>query len=99
MMSSINILEHSITREKLKRTRPDIYIDVDVDRFHILEFYKPAEILKAAEPAKQALKVQLARVLASEPAEAVETPPALPAKPGRPRLKAGRGLFRRKAES
>jgi NTE family protein len=73
MMSSIGILERSITREKLKVVKPDIYIDVDVDQFHILEFYKPADILKAAEPAKRALKLQLARMLASETIEAANT--------------------------
>lgn len=93
MMSSITILEKSITREKLKNRQPDIYIDVDVDKFHVLEFYKPAEILAAAEPAKQALRAQLTRMLRSEPAVA-ETMPALPA-PGEPPRR--RKLFRRKA--
>jgi NTE family protein len=95
MMSSIGILERSITREKLKLVKPDIYIDVDVDQFHILEFYRPADILKAAEPAKQALKSQLARMLASETLEAASMPAVPPTTPAsrrrRPRLFSRKG--------
>ena len=79
MMTSINILEKSITREKLKYRRPDIYIEVDVDQFHVLAFHKPDEIMAAAAPAKQAFRTQLARMLASIEVEAEppgEPPPA-----------------------
>jgi NTE family protein len=57
------ILQHSIVREKLVHTRPDIYIDMPVNRFGVLEFHKHKEILAAAEPAKDQLKRQLDRVL------------------------------------
>ena len=63
-MQSVQILQKSITRQKLGIRRPDIYIDVDVDRFGALEFWKPREILAAAAPVKEQLKRQLDRVLA-----------------------------------
>ena len=63
---SLQILEKSITREKLLRTRPDIYIDVDLDQFNALEFHRCKEILAAATPVKKLLKCQLARLLDAE---------------------------------
>lgn len=63
-VQSLQILQKSITREKLRSLRPDIYIDVDVDRFGALEFWKPAEILAAAEPVRDALRTELRRRLA-----------------------------------
>jgi NTE family protein len=73
LVSSSQILQRSIVREKLKAKQPDIYIDVDVDKFQVLEFHRFREILAAAQPAKEQLQRQLARVLASE---TVETLPA-----------------------
>ena len=52
------ILQRSIVREKLKRARPDVYIDVDVDAFHVLEFHRFREILAAAQPAKESAQAQ-----------------------------------------
>lgn len=62
-VQSLQILEKSITREKLRSVRPDIYIDVDVDRFGALEFWKPAEILAASEPIRDAFRSELKRTL------------------------------------
>jgi NTE family protein len=63
---SLQILEKSITREKLLHTQPDIYIDVDLDHFNALEFHKVKEILAAAAPIKDRLKRQLDRILGAE---------------------------------
>lgn len=76
LMSSSQILQRSIVREKLKAEQPDIYIDVDVDAFHVLGFNRFREILAAAEPAKQQLRRQLLRVLSSQTAEALPVPAA-----------------------
>jgi NTE family protein len=62
-VQSLQILEKSITREKLRHTRPDIYIDVELDQFNALGFHKAREILTAAAPIKDKLKRQLGRVL------------------------------------
>lgn len=77
LIHSIQIMEKSITNQKLKSTRPDIYIDVDLDQFSALEFWRAREILEAAKPVKDQLRRQLARVLGSPTLEAEQTP-ALP---------------------
>jgi NTE family protein len=92
LMRSVQILEKSITREKLKSLQPDIYIDVSIEKYNALEFYKPREILAAAAPAKTALRRQLERMLSAETLEAVATLPAEPERPKRLR----RGLLRRR---
>jgi NTE family protein len=89
LVSATQILQRSIVREKLKATQPDVYIDVDVDQFHVLEFHRFKEVLAAAQPAKERLQRQLKRVLASLPAE------TLPPAPRRTRLAGLRRLTRR----
>src|SRR5262249_56897417 len=69
LVSSSQILQRSIVREKLKAAQPDIYIHIDVDRFQVLEFHRFKEGLDAAKPAKDQLQRQLERVLASAPVE------------------------------
>jgi NTE family protein len=94
LVSASQILQRSIVREKLKARQPDVYIDVDVDQFHVLEFHRFKEILTAALPAKEQLKRQLERVLVSLPAETLPAE-ALPAAPRRKRLAGLRRLTRR----
>ena len=79
LMSSSQILQRSIVREKLKVDQPDIYIDVEVDEFHVLQFHRFRAVLEAAMPAKDKLRRQLLRVLASQTAE---TLPAVAAPEG-----------------
>jgi NTE family protein len=71
------ILQRSLVREKLKHTQPDVYIDVDVDAFHVLEFHRFKEILEAAAPAKDLLKRKLSLLMASHTVPATEAAPAL----------------------
>jgi len=84
LMSSTQILQRSIIREKLKVQQPDIYIDVEVDEFYVLDFHRFKKVLAAAAPAKEHLKRQLARILASHTTEALpavvasEPPPHSP---------------------
>lgn len=54
------LLFHSITREKLLHTVPDILVEPDVGRFAAMDYFKIGEILAAAEPAKQRMKRDLA---------------------------------------
>jgi len=75
------ILQRSLVREKLKRTQPDVYIDVDVDAFHVLEFHRFREILTAAVPAKDLLKRKLSLLMASHTVPAGEPIPALAGSP------------------
>ena len=94
LFASNFIFERSIIREKLRHRHPDLYIDAGTSRFQILDFLKIDEILAAAEPAKERVKAQLARMLEAEtlrPVEAAEPAKELAA----PRLKTRRPLLRR----
>jgi NTE family protein len=77
IVSCSQILQRSLVREKLRRIQPDIYIDVDVDAFHVLEFHHFKEILAAAEPSKSKLKRKLERLLRSETVDAEAPLPAI----------------------
>jgi NTE family protein len=71
LMSSSQIMQRTIVREKLRAQQPDIYIDVEVDEYYVLDFHRFKQILAAAAPAKEQLRRQLDRVLASQTLEAV----------------------------
>ena len=88
LVSSSQILQRSIVREKLKAQQPDIYIDVAVDDFHVLEFHRFKQILAAAEPAKERLRRQLERVLASHTVETLPAVGRASRRPSRPRSSA-----------
>ncbi|MCL4768548.1 MAG: patatin-like phospholipase family protein [Hyphomicrobiaceae bacterium] len=66
VVQSIQILQKSVTRERLRYRRPDILIEVAVDRFGALEFTRPHEILEAAQPAKLELRRALEHALGTE---------------------------------
>lgn len=72
LFSSAFLFEKSIVREKLKSVRPDILISAGTSQFLVLEFMRFEDILAAAEPAKERLKTQLARVLSIETLPVVE---------------------------
>lgn len=69
IVSSSQILQRSIVREKLKAEQPDVYIDVEVDEYSVLDFHRYRAILEAAVPAQEKLRRQLGRILNSHPAE------------------------------
>ncbi|MBU2582378.1 MAG: patatin-like phospholipase family protein [Alphaproteobacteria bacterium] len=75
LFASLQILQHTIVREKLLSRKPDVLIDVDVGAFHVLDFHKLAKVLKAASPAKQELRFKLERILSAETLETDDTPP------------------------
>ena len=52
LVASSQILQRSIVREKLKAQQPDIYIDVEVDEFHVLEFHRFKDVMTAAGRAR-----------------------------------------------
>ena len=87
LISSSQILQRTIVREKLKAQQPDVYIDIEVDEFSVLDFHRFDRILSKAEPAKAKLRRQLQRVLGSHPAEtlpdAVTVAMAAPSPKGR----------------
>lgn len=69
LMRSVQILEKSITRQKLALRQPDVYVDVGLDQFGALEFWRSKDILEAAKPVKDILRRQLGRLIASETVE------------------------------
>ena len=40
LIASSQILQRTIVREKLKAQQPDIYVDVEVDEFYVLDFHR-----------------------------------------------------------
>jgi NTE family protein len=68
LAQSVQIMQKRLIRERLRYDQPDIYIDVQLDRFAAFQFHKIREILDAAQPAKQELATKLRRILASTPA-------------------------------
>lgn len=84
LLSSSQIFQRSIIREKLRARAPDIYIECPVDNFTVLDFHRYEEVIKAAAPVKEQLKRQLDRLLSSVPAEALPAPAALTAEPEPP---------------
>ena len=65
LTQSVQILQKTIIRERLRHVRPDLYIDVDLDQFGALQFHK------AAAPLKEELKVRLLRLLTSRAVDEV----------------------------
>ena len=79
LVTASQVLQHTIVREKLKYIQPDIYIDMPVSRFGVLEFYKFREIMAAAQPAKDMFRRQLERVMSNPTLPTLPPPPrALP---------------------
>ncbi len=60
VFNSIQIMQRSILEEKLKRTPPDILVRPDIVDVRIMDFFEAERIYEQTEPAKQALKKQLA---------------------------------------
>ena len=69
LFSASQILQKSIIREKLRSHRPDILVDAACGGVGVLDFHRYREILAAAEPARDALKRQLERVLSADTVE------------------------------
>jgi NTE family protein len=102
LVASSQIMQRAIVREKLKVQQPDVYVDVDVDEFYVLDFHRLTQILASSLPAKEHLRRQLKRVLSSHTLEAqpaVSAPPAPPSPRGRKRRLRLKPLSRRQEEA
>lgn len=60
------VFERTIIREKLKTQQPDILIQAGTSQFQLFDMWRVDEILAAAVPAKDELKVKLMRLMGSE---------------------------------
>ncbi|MEM8974409.1 MAG: patatin-like phospholipase family protein [Pseudomonadota bacterium] len=63
---SAQIVQKTLIQERLVRSPPDVYVEVELDQFGAFQFHKADAILSASEPLKDRLKSQLIRVLSSE---------------------------------
>jgi NTE family protein len=60
MFGAAQIMQGAITTQKLKLRAPDILVRPMVEQFRVLDFFRAAQILRAAEPAKEDIKRRLA---------------------------------------
>ena len=75
LIASLQILQHTIVREKLLSRQPDVLVDVNVGHFHVLEFHKLEHVLESAAPAKAELRHKLERVMSAETLETIDEQP------------------------
>ena len=98
LFASAFLFERTIVREKLKSQQPDILVPAGTSHFQVLDIMKVDEIMAAAEPAKEKLKAQLARILSVEtlPQLAASTPVTLISTDEQPSKPKKRGLLTRR---
>ena len=63
LFASVQITAHAILAEKLARRPPSLMLRPEITRFRVLDFLKVKEILKAAEPMREAVKRGLDQVM------------------------------------
>ncbi|MCK0206909.1 patatin-like phospholipase family protein [Starkeya koreensis] len=63
MFATLQIMASAIVGEKLKAGAPDMLVRPNVHDFRVLDFFRAAAILKAAEPVKDEVKRRLEAVL------------------------------------
>ena len=59
IFNTFQIMEKSITRQKLRVVCPDIYIEPHISDVRVLEFHKAEHVFRQAQPAKDQLKREL----------------------------------------
>ena len=59
MLGAAQIMQGAITAQKTKRRSPDVLIRPRVEHFGLLDFFRAAQILRAAETTKEELKTAL----------------------------------------
>lgn len=60
MFGAAQIMQGAITAQKLKLRPPDILVRPAIEQFGVLEFHRAAQIVRAAESAKDSIKRELA---------------------------------------
>ncbi len=66
LFASFSMMQRSIVSEKLKRVRPDIYVDTDIKEVRVHEFKKVFEIYDQTRPLKEKFKRQLEKALTEQ---------------------------------
>jgi len=63
LFATLQVMSHTIVREKLKRGAPDILIRPELSTFRLLDFFHASAILRAAEPVKAQMKERLGELM------------------------------------
>jgi NTE family protein len=63
LFATIQVMSHTIVREKLKRGAPDILIRPELSTFRLLDFLHASAILRAAEPVKVQVKERVKELI------------------------------------
>jgi len=63
---SSQLMQRQITRQKLEKYPVDVFLQPDIDRFRVLDFFKAEAILEAAQPMFEDTKVALDWLLSGE---------------------------------
>lgn len=63
LFGALQLMQSSITAQVLKTHRPDLLLHPKVDHFRLLDFFRSARILAAAEPMKDQVKRAVAKRL------------------------------------
>jgi NTE family protein len=63
LFATIQVMGHTIVREKLKRGAPDILIRPELSTFRLLDFFHASAILRASEPVKAEVKKRVKELL------------------------------------
>jgi len=69
LTQSVLILQKTIIEERLQQSRPDLYIEVTLEKYGGLHFHKAQDILAEAAPIKAEFRDKLMRLLNSKPIE------------------------------
>jgi NTE family protein len=59
MFGAAQIIQGAITAQKIKLRAPDVLVRPKVEHFAVLDFFRAAQILRAAESSKEELKFML----------------------------------------
>jgi NTE family protein len=65
MFGAAQIMQGAIIAQKLKARAPDLLVRPMVEQFRVLDFFRAAQIMRAAEPSKEDTKRRLAAMLES----------------------------------
>jgi len=71
VFTTYQIMQNSISQEKLKFIKPDVYIRPEIKDVRVFDFTKFESIFKQAKPAKEQLKKKLGKLLERKESESI----------------------------
>ena len=63
LLQSFHTMSNNILSEKLKHTRPSVYVRPDIRDVKVLEFYKAREVFAQAESARRGFEKDLKKAV------------------------------------